>query len=138
MVLDHHETAEPTDMRIGELVGRLSDDTIRLIRDEILLARAEMTQKAKAAGAGPGLFGGAGALVFYGVGVLIAAAVVGLSMVMALWAAILIVAAGLFILAGLAALAGKKELGRAEPPLPTEAVQSTKKNVEELKRGLHA
>jgi Putative Actinobacterial Holin-X, holin superfamily III len=130
------ETTDPADLAIGELVGRLSDDTVHLVRDEIRLAQAEMSQKAKAAGVGVAMFGGAGICGLYGFGVLIAAAVVGLSMVVALWAATLIVAASLFAAAGVAALAGKKELERAGPPLPTEAVQSTRQEVDDLKRGL--
>ena len=86
---------------------------------------------------GAGLFGGAGVFAVYGLGALIAAAVIGLSIVVAPWAAALIVAGALFVLAGTAALVGKKEFGRAGPPLPTEAVQSTKEDVDELKRGLH-
>lgn len=130
------EAPAPTDLPIGELVGRLSDDTVRLVRDEIRLAQAEMTQKAKAAGVGVGMFGGAGICVFYSLGVLIAAAIVGLSTVVALWAATLIVAAALFAVAGIAALAGKKEFGRAGPPLPIEAVESTRQDVDQVKRGL--
>ncbi len=75
MAVDEIETSAPADAPIGELVARLSDDTVRLVRDEIRLARAEMTQKAKAAGVGAGLFGGAGVFAVYGLGVLIAAAV---------------------------------------------------------------
>jgi Putative Actinobacterial Holin-X, holin superfamily III len=130
------EELATSDSPIGELVGRLSDDTVRLVRDEIRLARAEMTQKAKAAGIGGGLFAGAGICGLYGIGVLIAAAVVGLSLVVALWVATLIVAVALFTVAGFAALMGKRELGRAGPPLPIEAVQSTRQDVDELKRGL--
>jgi hypothetical protein len=138
IVLEHPEVREPTDMKVGELVGRLSDDTARLVRDEIRLARAEMSQKAKAAGVGAGLLGGAGASVFYGFGVLIAAAIVGLAMVVALWAAILIVGAGLFIMAAVMAGAGKRKLNVAEPPVPTEALESTKRELDEFKRSVHA
>lgn len=138
MVLEHQEAPGPTEMKIGELVGRLSDDTVRLVRDELRLARTEMSQKAKAAGVGAGLLGGAGAFVFYGCGVLIAAAIVGLAMVVALWAAILIVAACLFIVAAVIAVAGKRKLNLAEPPVPTEALESTKRDLDELKRGVHA
>jgi Putative Actinobacterial Holin-X, holin superfamily III len=127
-----------TELPLGELVGRFSDDTVRLVRDEIRLAQAEMTQKAKAAGLGAAMFGGAGICGLYGLGVLIAAAVVGLSLVVALWAATLIVAAVLFAVAGVVALAGKKEFGRVGPPLPTEAVQSTREDVDEFKRGLRS
>jgi Putative Actinobacterial Holin-X, holin superfamily III len=137
VAIDKTETSTPADAPIGELVARLSDDTARLIRDEFRLARAEMMQKAKAAGMGAGLFGGAGAFAVYGLGVLVAAAVIGLSFVLAAWAAALVVAAALFVLAGTAALMGKREFGRAGPPVPTEAVQSTKEDVDEFKRGLH-
>ena len=73
MAVDERETSAPADAPIGELAARLSDDTVRLVRDEIRLARAEMTQKAKAAGVGAGLFGGAGVFAVYGLGVLVAA-----------------------------------------------------------------
>lgn len=130
------EKMAPADMPIGDLVGRLSDDAARLVRDEIRLAQAEMTQKAKAGGIGVGFFGGAGVLAVYGFGALVAAAVVGLSLVVALWAATLLVAVALFVMATVAVVAGKKEVGKAAPPLPIEAVQSTKQDVDEVKRGL--
>ena len=62
---------------------------------------------------------------------------IGLSIVVTPWAAALIVAGALFVLAGASALMGKMEFGRVGPALPTEAVQSTKEDVDELKRGLH-
>ncbi len=136
MMLDDRTASASSDLAIGELVGRLSDDTVRLVRNEIRLAQAEMSQKAKAVGLGAAMFGGAGIFGLYGFGVLIAAAVVGLSLVMALWAATLIVAAVLFAVAAAAALAGRKEFERARPPLPTEAVESTTRDIDELKRGL--
>ena len=65
------EATPPADLPIGELVGRLSDDTVHLVRDEIRLAQAEMSQKAKAARFGVAMFGGAGICGLYGFGVLI-------------------------------------------------------------------
>jgi Putative Actinobacterial Holin-X, holin superfamily III len=62
------EATAPADLAIGELVGRLSDDTVRLVRGEIHLAQAEMSQKAKAACAGVAMFGGAGICGLYGFG----------------------------------------------------------------------
>jgi Putative Actinobacterial Holin-X, holin superfamily III len=138
MTTSYDESAAPADLPIGDLVGRLSEDTSRLLRDEIRLARAEMTEKARAGGLGVGLLGGAGVCAIYGFGVLIAAAVIGLAMVVALWAAALIVAAALFVAGGMTALMGKKELQKATPPIPAEAVQSAKLDVDEVKRGLRA
>ena len=50
----------PTQASTGELVGRLSDQVSRLVRDEVRLAQAEVTHKAKRLGIGAGFFGGAG------------------------------------------------------------------------------
>lgn len=131
-----HNVTSPADLSIGDLVGRLSEETTRLIRDEVRLAQAEMVQKAKAAGVGAGLFGGAGVLVVYGLGVLVVAAIVGLSLALPLWGAALIVAGALLAVAGVAALAGRNEFKKTAPPLPTEAVASTKQDIDEVKRGL--
>ena len=81
MTVDEKEKSAPADAPVGELVARLSDDTVRLVRGEIRLARAEMIQKAKAAGLGAGLFGGVEVFAIYALGVLVAAAVIGLSIV---------------------------------------------------------
>jgi hypothetical protein len=126
------------DMPIGDLVGRLSDDTVRLIHDEIGLARAEMTQKAKAMGLGTAMFGGAGVALVFGLGALIAAAIIGLATAVALWAAALIVAGALFLVAGVGALIGKREFTKATPPIPTEAVASSRQDVEDVKESLRA
>ena len=93
-----HEKRSPR-LRICQsgIRRRLSDQTVRLVRDEIRLASAEMSQKATAAGLAAGMFGGAGLFVIYGLGVLVAAAVIALSIVVAPWAAALIVAGALLL-----------------------------------------
>jgi hypothetical protein len=73
------------DMPIGNLTGRLSDATVRLVRDQVRLARAEMAQKTETAGVGLGLLGGPGVFVFYGISVLVAAAGVGLVLGWRVW-----------------------------------------------------
>ncbi|QWZ09908.1 phage holin family protein [Nocardioides panacis] len=62
-------TPEPA---TGELIGRLTQQSTELIRSEIRLAQAEMSQKAQKAGLGVGLFGGAGVVALYGGGTLLA------------------------------------------------------------------
>lgn len=128
----------PTDASIGDLVSRVSEQTSRLIRDELRLAQAELTQKGKRAGLGAGLFGGAGIFAFYGFACLIAAAVLGLANAVSGWLAALIVAVVLFAVAGIAALIGKKEVKQAVPPVPTETVASVKQDINALKPGAHA
>ncbi|MGI3786216.1 MAG: phage holin family protein, partial [Janthinobacterium lividum] len=80
-------TADPADKSVGDLVRSLSEDLSRLVRDEIRLAQAEVSEKAKKAGIGIGAFGGAGVIALYGLGVLIAAAVLGLAAALPAWLA---------------------------------------------------
>ena len=57
---------------MGELFKQLSEDLSTLVRQELKLAQAEMTEKAKKAGIGAGLFGGAGIVGLLGLGTLTA------------------------------------------------------------------
>ncbi len=65
----------------GDLVKNLSEQVSRLIRDELKLAEYEMTAKAKRVGRGAGMFGGSGLLALYGIGCFLAAAIIGLALV---------------------------------------------------------
>lgn len=117
----------------GELINRLSQDVTQLIRDELKLAQVEVTGKAKKAGLGAGMFGAAGVLALYGLGVLIATAVLALALAMPGWLAALIVAVVLFAGAGIAALLGKKQVAEAAPPVPTRAVENVKQDVDAVR-----
>src|SRR5687768_4048389 len=97
-------TDSTSDASAAELVSRLSADGSQLVRDEIALAKLELGEKAKKAGVGAGFFGAAGMLAAYAFGVLLAAAVLALALVMPAWAAALIVAVLLLAGAGVAAL----------------------------------
>ena len=121
----------------GELVSRLSQQLTTLVRDEMRLAQAELTQKGKKAGIGAGLFGGAGVVGLYGVGALVAAAIIALSLAVTAWLAAVIVAVVLFIVAGVLALVGKKEVSAATPPLPQEAIAGLKTDVATVKESAH-
>jgi uncharacterized membrane protein YqjE len=116
----------------GDLVSQLSEQTSRLIRDELRLAQLELSAKGKRAGAGAGLFGGAGLFALYGLACLVAAAVLGLANPLPAWAAALIVGAALFVVAGAAALVGKREITSATPPVPQEAIAGLKQDVQTL------
>jgi uncharacterized membrane protein YqjE len=126
------------DPSLGDLVARMSEQTSRLIRDELRLAQAEMTQKGKKAGIGAGLFGVAGIIALYGLGCLVAAAVLALAGPLTSWLAAIIIGVVLFAVAGIAALVGKKEVTAATPPVPQEAVQGLKTDVQTLKSGSNA
>src|SRR5918993_3894241 len=118
---------------LGELVQDLSRQTSTLIRQEMRLAQAELAEKGKHAGKGAGMFGGAGAVALYGVGALIAAAILGLATVLEPWIAAAAVGVALLLVAGLLALTGKKELDEAGPPKPEQALESVQRGVETVK-----
>ena len=121
----------------GELVTMMSEQVSVLIRDELKLAQLEMTSKGKQVALGAGMFGASGMAAVYGVGCLLACAIIAIAGVVPAWLAALIVGAVLLATAGIAALVGKQRLQRATPPLPEEAVASTKADVEEIKERAH-
>jgi hypothetical protein len=122
----------PDDRSVADLVRQLSEDTSALVRDEMRLARAEMTQNVKHAGVGLGMFGGAGMLAFFGAAALVTAAIAGLALVLDAWAAALIVAAVLFALAGLVAYLGKGQVEQASPT-PERTIDNVKRDIAEVK-----
>jgi len=118
---------------IGELVKMMSEQASVLIRDELKLAQLEMTSKGKQAAVGAGMFGTSGLVALYGVGCLIACAIIAISGVLAAWLAALIVGAALLAVAGTVALLGRRRMRKAAPPLPEQAVADVKADVEEIK-----
>jgi membrane protein len=131
-------TGAPADSSAGELVKQLSEQVSRLVRDELKLAGNEMASKGSKAAKGAGLFGGSGVIALFGVGCLLASAIAGLALVLAIWLAALIVGAALLAVAGVAVLIGRRQLQRAVPPVPQQAVESVKADVQAIKEGAHS
>ena len=121
------------DRPLGELVQDLSRQTSTLIRQEMRLAQAELTEKGRHASKGAGMFGGAGLVALYGVGALVAAAILGLATVLEPWIAAAAIGVLLLVIAGILALTGKKELDEAGPPKPEQAMESVQRDVDEVK-----
>lgn len=113
----------------GELVKDLSAQVSTLVRQELELAKVELTAKGRQAGIGAGMLGGAGLFALYGVGALVACAILALSTAVAGWLAALIVAVVLFAVAGVMALMGKSRAQRAVPPMPEQTVETLKEDV---------
>jgi uncharacterized membrane protein YqjE len=121
---------EASQASMAELVKQLSEQTSRLARQEVELAKAELQEKGKRAGLGAGMFGGAGVFALYALGALTAAAILGLSKAVAAWLAALIVAGALGAIAGVLALGGRQKVGQATPPVPEQATESVKEDVQ--------
>ena len=118
------------DRSTADLFKKLSDETTTLVRREIDLAKAELAEKGKKAGLGAGMFGGAG---LFGVGAFAALTtclIAALDSAMPLWLAALIVAVVYAAVAAVLALTGKGKVQEAGPPVPEQAIESTKEDVE--------
>lgn len=120
----------------GQLMTQLSEQTSQLVRDEVQLAKAELKESLKHAGAGAGLFSAAGLFAVSGWAILLAAAVLALGLVLPMWAAALIVAGVLFLIAAIAGLTGKKQIDQASPT-PERAVENVKRDIDQVKEGHH-
>ena len=129
------QTTRTADEPIGALVHRLTEQIPELVRSEMRLAQAELTQKGKKAGLGIGMFSAAGLLAFFGLATLITTAILALALAVPAWAAALIVAAILLAIAAVAAVLGKKEVEQAIPPQPERTIENVKEDVAAVKGG---
>jgi hypothetical protein len=136
--MEQQTTRHRDDRSTAELLRQLSQQTGDLVRHEMELAKAELRAKAKAAGLGGGIFGGAGLLALYAVGALTACAILVLATLVDAWLAAQIVGAGYAALAGVLALIGRKKVEQATPPVPEQAIESSKEDVEWTKQRARA
>jgi MFS family permease len=127
------------DAPTAELLRQLSDQMSTLMRQEIELAKAEVSEKGKRAGIGAGMFGGAGVVGLYTVGALIATIILALVKAgLDGWLAALIVTVVLGAIAAVLALSGKKQIDAATPPAPERAIASVKQDTETIKTSAQA
>jgi MFS family permease len=127
-----HETP-PEELRerpIGDLVKQLAGQTSTLVRQEIDLAKAEMSQKAEIAGRGAGMLSGAAVVGLLAAGALTAFAILLLGEAMDAWLAALIVAVVLGAVAAVLALTGRNRIRTATPAVPEQTVETVKEDVE--------
>jgi uncharacterized membrane protein YqjE len=124
-------TTQDTDAReksIGDLVKALSEETSTLVKQELALARAELTEQGKRAGTGAGLLGAAGIAGLLTLGALTATVIALLDKAMDLWLAALIATVVWAAIAGVLALQGRNKIKEATPPAP-QTVETVKEDV---------
>ena len=137
MTTREQHQAGSDDASVKELVERLSTQISMLVREEMTLAAAEMKRKGAQAGVGIGI-GGVGAVVaFLGFGVLAAAAVLGLATVLSAWLAALIIGIALVLVAGAISAFGIMQVRNSAPPVPEQAMRSTKQDIQTVKESVH-
>lgn len=132
----HTHSSDLDDASLGQLMSRFSEEVSRLVRDELSLAQVEAKQRAKRLGLGVGMFGAGGVLAFFGAGAAVAAGIIGLAHAVPAWLAALLIAGALFVVAGMVASIGKGSLAKGSPPVPTEAIDSTKADIAAVRQAV--
>ena len=114
---------------LGEIVGEVSEKASMLVREEIELAKAEVTQKVSKIAKGAGFFIGAAVLLFFMVFALIEFLGWGISdwTGLNIWVSFGIVTGAMLVLAGLLAMLGIRSVKRGSPPVPELAIEEAKK-----------
>jgi membrane protein len=124
------EANRADEQSISELLKQLSEQTQALASKEIELAKAEVAAKGKRLGIGAGAFGAAGLIGAFAFGALTAALILLLATAMEPWLAALIVTVVYAAIAGVLALTGRKQVEAGTPPVPEQAIDSTRKDLE--------
>jgi hypothetical protein len=119
---------------LNELVRQLSDQSTRLARMEIELAKAELTEKGRQIGIGAGAFGAAGVVGLFALGALTATLILALAEAVDAWLAALIVTGAYAAVAAVLALVGRRRVEAGTPPVPERAIESSMEDVEAAKR----
>ena len=127
---DLNSTEDPRERSLPELLKRLSAETTQLVHQELDLAKVELTQKGRQAGAGAGLFGTAAALGLAGLGALTACIILALNAVLPAWLAALIVAVVFGVIAAVLAVQGRDRVKQVTPLAPEQTIETVKEDVE--------
>jgi uncharacterized membrane protein YqjE len=132
----HEPDPRLREQSMGELFKQLSDDMSTLVRQELKLAQAELTEKGKTAGIGVGVFGVAAIVGVLALLTFTACVVAALATGMEVWLAALIVTIVYAVAAGGLALVGKQKVAQATPPVPEQTVETVKEDVQWAKTQL--
>jgi uncharacterized membrane protein YqjE len=124
------ESNELRGQSTGELVKQLSEQTTTLVRKEIELAKAELSEKGKVAGQGAGMFGGAAIVGLLALGTLTAFILSLLNEAMEFWIAALIVTLIYGAIAAVLAMRGRDRVKEGLPAAPEQTVETVKEDVQ--------
>jgi hypothetical protein len=112
---------------LGELFSELAQETSTLVRQEVNLAKTEMSQKASTAGKHLGVLAAGGALAYAGLLAILAGVIALLNDVMPLWVAALLVGIVVAIVGYLLIRKGLDALKR-EDFAPRETIETLKED----------
>lgn len=115
--------------QIGHTIAEISEKASLLVREEIELAKAEVTAKATKLGKGAAIAAVAGVFALLGLMMLLHTLawffywVIGWE----IWVGFLVVTVLLFVFAGIAAMVGIRWIKKGSPPTPDMAIDEAKK-----------
>jgi hypothetical protein len=115
------------DRSLGELFSELAQETSTLVRQEVTLAKTEVSDKASRAGKHVGILAAGGALAYAGLLAILAAVIVLLNMIMPLWVAALLVGLVAVVVGYLLVKRGLDALKR-EDFTPRETIETLKED----------
>jgi hypothetical protein len=118
------------DHSISELVKDLATETSTLVRQEIDLAKAEMTDRGKRAGKGVGMLAAGAVVALLAFGALTAGLIAALDLAMPTWLAAVIVTVAYGAISAVLVQIGRKQVQEAAPPVPEETIESVKEDVQ--------
>jgi hypothetical protein len=104
-----------------------------LVKGELELLKTEIVAKLKILGLGAGLILGAVIVLFFFIGVLLTAGILGLATIMPGWLAALIVAFVLLIAIAILAWIGYREIKKATPPVPEATIKNLKRDINAIR-----
>lgn len=119
---------------LGQLVADATSDISAIVRNEIALAKAEMTAEAKTAGKGAGLFAGAAFVGLLGLIFLFHSVAWGIAEWLPVWAGYLITTVLLFALAGILGLVGRNNMNKVNPR-PERTIKNAQDTIDAIKPG---
>ena len=114
-------------------MSRLTEDSARLVRSEIQLAKAEVTSQVAVYGRVAALGAFAGAIAFLSLFALMLAGIFGLATQFSLWLSSLIVFGVMVLIAAIIALIAVRVVKKAKPPVPREAIAEARLVADDLR-----
>ena len=127
---EHPDGQDLRERPLPELVKQLADQTSTLVRQEMDLAKAELSQKGNQIGKGAGLLGGAAVVGLLGAGAIVAFLIMLLDGALPNWLSALIVGVVLVAIAGVLAVQGRNRIRAGAPPMPEQTLDTVKEDVE--------
>ena len=120
---------------LGEIVNDVTSKAQLLVREEIELAKAEVTAKVSKLAKGAGFFAGAGILAVFGLIYFFHFLAIGIAdwTGLKVWVGYAIVTALIFVIAGILGFLGLRSVKKGSPPVPELAIEEAKKTQAALK-----